>query len=156
MPRRYRIPMPPVSVASAQDLWQVKGAAGKMLRLLRIVANETDTTPATGQMLSLRGRFMPATVTDGAGGTSATIAKTDPGDAAASCTALLNNTSKATTSGTAVIDMQASFHNLAGFDHFYLTPPTIGPSESYVVELLSTVSGTVTLSGYLEVEEIGG
>lgn len=156
MPRRYRVPMPPVAVSAAQDMWQIKGATGKMVRVLRVKIGETDTTPATGQMLSVRARFLPATVTDGTGGTSATIAKTDPGDAAASFTALLNNTGKATTNGTAVIDIEDGFYNLGGWDHFWLTPPVIGPSESFVIEMLSTPSGTVTLAGYVEVEEIGG
>jgi hypothetical protein len=156
MPRRYRIPMPPVAVAAAQDLWQITGATGKMVRVMRVVLGETDTTPAAAQFFSLRGRYLPGTLTNGSGGSSAVIARTDPGDAAASLTSLLNSTTKATTTGTAAVDMEINCHSYAGLDHVYMAPPLVGPGEAYVVEMLSTVSGTVTLSGYVEVEEMGG
>lgn len=156
MPRIYKVMFEGVSVAAAQDLLQIEGAAGKMLRILRRWVKNTDTTLATAQMLELRERFLPATVSNGSGGSTPTIAKNDPGDAAASFTALANNTTKATSSGTAVVLWEGAEHIYNGFDDVHMNPPPIGPSESYVFELLSTVSGTVHLSGGVEVEETGG
>ena len=156
MPRRYRVVFEQVTVSAAQDMLQITGASGKMLRILRAWVNSTNTTLPTSQMIAIRCRTLPATVTNGSGGTTPTIQKTDIGDASASFTALANNTTKATTSGTAVINDDTGTHISAGYDNMFITPPPIGPSEAFVFELLSTVSGTVALSGGVEVEEIGG
>ena len=156
MPRTYSISFEQVSVSAAQDLVQVKGAAGKTARILRAWVGATDTTIPTGQMLSVRCRFLPATVSDGSGGSTPTPRPLDPGDAAASITALANNTSKATTSGTALTLEENGFHIFNGYDYPFPRPPVIGPSESFVFELLSTVTGTVHLSGGVLVEESGG
>ena len=158
MPRVYRVTFEGVAVTAAQDLVFVPGATGKMVRILRRWVGATDTTLPTAQMLQLRERFLPATVTAGTGGTTGiTPSKTDPGDATCSITtAGTNNTGKATTSGTAVVLNEDSCHINNGYNEYSLNPPPIGPSEGYVFELLSTVSGTVHLSGGVEFEEIGG
>jgi hypothetical protein len=156
MPRAYKVTFSGVAVTAAQDLVQITGAAGKIARIVRAWVGATDTTAPTGQQLQIRCRFLPATVTPGSGGTTPTVAKVDPGDAAASVTALANNTTKATTSGTAIVLDEQGAHIFSGYDNAFLNRPPIGPSEAFVFELLSTVSGTVHLSGGVEIEEIGG
>jgi hypothetical protein len=156
MGRRYSVTFENVAVAAAQDLFEINGAAGKMLRIIGIKWGATNTTLPTAQMLSTRARFLPATVTSGTGGAAVTPQPYDPGDAAASFTAERNNTTPATTSGTAKILHEAGNHVYAGEDYMFPTPPVIGPSESFVYELLSTPAGTLNLSGKIEVEEIGG
>ena len=145
-----------VAVTAAQDMLQITGAAGKMLRILHRWVGASDTNIVTAQAIQLRERILPATVTNGSGGSTPTIYKTDLGDAAASFTALANSTTKATTSGTAAEIYSTGVHIWNGFDEDWDSPPPVGPSEAYVFELLSTVSGTVHLSGGVEVEEIGG
>jgi hypothetical protein len=161
MGRKYKVIFSAVAVAAAQDLFEIKGAAGKMVRILRCFCGATDTTLVTAQSLSTRCRYLPATVTDGSGGTTPSFLPMDPGDAAASATALANNTTKATTNGTAVILGSRGDHIYQGVEYNFRAtpfsePPVIGPSEAFVFELLSTVSGTVHLSGELEIEEVGG
>ncbi len=156
MPRTYSITFEGVTVSAAQDLVQVIGAAGKTVKVLRQWVSCTDTTLATGQMLELRSRFLPATVTNGSGGSSPAAQALDPGDAAPSVTAKSNSTTPATTSGTAVKLEENGCHLYTGYDYWFPRPPVIGPSESFVFELLSTVSGTVHLSGGVLVEESGG
>lgn len=156
MPRRYVVTSEAVSVSAPQDLVQLKGASGKIVRILGVKCGATDTTLPTAQMMSTRCRFLPATVSDGSGGSTPTPQKVDPGDAAASCTALANNTSKATTNGTAVIVHESGWHIYAGEDYLFPDPIIVGPSESFVYELLSTVTGTVHLSTKLILEELGG
>jgi hypothetical protein len=112
-------------------------------------------------MIQLQGQFLGATVTDGTGGTAPTPAPVDPGDAAASFTAKVNNqTTQASSSGTTNTLYQNAVHIYAGDDHTYnqggVTNPVVGPSESYVLSCPSVVSGTVHLSGTIWVEEIGG
>ena len=156
MPRNYAVTFEAVSVSAAQDLIQLTGAAGKIIRPIRAWVKATNTTLPTAQMLETRCRFLPATVTPGSGGTTPAKVPLDPGDAAASFTALANNTSKATTNGTATVLDEGGDHIYSGYDNTFVVRTPIGPSEAWVFELLSTVSGTVNLSGGVIVEEIGG
>lgn len=156
MPRRYSVSFENVTVSAAQDLFQIKGAAGKMLKIIAVKLGATNTTLPTAQMLQTRGRFLPATVTDGTAGSTPTPRPLDPGDAAASFTALANNTGKATSSGTVTTLHEGGVHIYAGEDYTFPDPPCIGPSESFVYELLSTVTGTCAFSGKVIVEETGG
>lgn len=156
MPRTYSVTFEEVACTAAQDLVQIKGAAGKMLRILRQYVALTDTSPPTNQQFALRSRFLPATVSDGSGGTTPTPRPFDPGDAAASFTALANSTSKATTNGTATILEENGANSFAGYDYMFPRPPVIGPSESFVFELLAATTGTPHLSGGVVVEEMGG
>ena len=157
MPRRYNVTFDGVAVTLPQDLVTVYGAAGKMLRILRCWVGATNTTAPTDQQIQLRMRYLPVTLTNGTGGTAPTPSRTDPGDAAASFTARVNDmTTKTSSSGTVVI-VEANGANIkGGYDTMLPAPPYIGPSEAFVFELLSTVSGTVNLSGGVLVEEMGG
>lgn len=154
--RIYSVVFNEVTVSVAQDLFQIKGATGKMLRIRRVSINAAATTVPTAQGFSLRCRFLPATVTDGSGGSTPTPQPMDPGTSAASFTALANSTTKATTSGTAKILESNGCHISAGYDYQFPEPPTVGPSESFVFEMLNTPTGTVVVSGTALVEEIGG
>jgi hypothetical protein len=159
MPRRYVVTFEDVSVSAAQDLVQVKNAANNKVtvRVLRAWVGATDTALVTAQSIKTRCRILPATVTDGSAGSTPTAQKLDPGDAAATFSALANNTSKATTSGTALIVGERGDHIYSGAEHnFQSAPPIVAQGESFVFELLSTVSGTVHMSGGVEVEELGG
>lgn len=156
MPRTYVVSFHQVAVSAAQDLLQIKGAAGKTLRILEVNVGASDTNAPTSQMLSFRCRFLPATVTDGSGGSTSTPRLIDAGDAAASFTCLINNTTPATTSGTAAVLREDTCHVFNGFSYPFPRPPIVGPSESFTFELLSTVTGTVHLSGGALVEETGG
>lgn len=158
MARAYRVLFTAVTVSAAQDLVMITGATGKRMRILRWWVGCPTTTLAAAQGLSLRARFLPATVTVGSGGTTGiTPAKNDPGDATcSSTTCATNNTTPATTSGTAIVLYSNGCHLYQGDNWRPDNPPEIGPLEAFVYELLSTVSGTVTLSGGVELEECMG
>ena len=158
MARIYRAFFEDVSISVAQDMLQLKGASGKMLRLLGVGCYCTNTTLATSQSIKTRTRVLPATVTDGSGGSTPTVQKTDIGDAAASATALANNTTKATSSGTVVVVDEGGAHLYNGYEKRWTrdNAPKIGPSQAAVLELMSKVIGTVNMSGWMEFEEEGG
>jgi hypothetical protein len=156
MPRTYAVTFEEVACSAAQDLVQINGASGKMLRILRQFVSMTDPSPPTNQQFALRSRYLPATVTNGSGGSSPTPQPFDPGDAAASFTAKANSTTKATTNGTASILEENGCNSFAGYDYMFPKPPTIGPSEAFVFELLASPTGTPHLSGGVIVEEMGG
>ncbi len=126
MSRIYTVESPNVLVAAVQDLMQIKGAAGKTLKIRRISVGATNTTLVTAQSLQLRARFLPATVTDGSGGSTPTPVKSDPGDAEASFTALANDTVQATTIGTPVVLRAWGVHIFAGLD-FSFPPDALPP-----------------------------
>lgn len=156
MPRRYTASFEKVSVLAVQDLVQIIGAAGKMLRIIAFNVDCVDATAPTDQQLALRCRYLPATVTNGSGGTSPTPQPVDPGDSAAAFTAKANNTTQATTSGTASVRWEGGCNVKAGREHYFPSPPYVGPSESFTLELITTPASTITLSGYVLVEEMGG
>lgn len=157
MPRIYRVQFVNVVVAAAQDLVQITGAAGKMMRILRLVLGCTNTSLAAAQNLSLRGRYLPATLTVGSGGTTGiTPSRNDVGDAVcSSTTCATNNTTQATTNGTAIINYENGVHLYQGENFRFDNPPTVGPSTGWVFELLAAPSGTVNLSGMVEISEEG-
>lgn len=156
MGRTYSVTFENVAVSAQQDLLEIKGASGKMLRILRIWVASVDSSLPTGQMLPLRARFLPATVTDGSGGSTPTPRRLDAGDSAASFTALANNTSQASSSGTAVVVEENGQHVFSPYDYAFPRPPVVGPSEAFTFELNGAPSGTIHLSGGALVEEIGG
>lgn len=164
MPRIYEVSFENVAVSAAQDLIQITGAAGKMMFIIEVAFDVTDVTLATGQGFETRCRFLPATVSVGSGGTTGiTPSKLDQGDAAcSSSTCATNNTSQATTNGTAVKLYEGGGHLYNGFRKAWgtfqnpLTGPAIGPSEAFTFELLSATSGTVHLSGTCYFAETGG
>jgi hypothetical protein len=157
MPRTYEVTFEKVAVSAVQDLVEVIGAAGKMLRVKRQWVSCVDVSPLpAAQMLALRGSYLPATVTHGTGGSSPTPRPTDPGDTAASFTAKANSTAPATTSGTKATQEEGGGHIYSGYEKTFTAPPIIGPNESYVFELITAPSGSLTLSGGVEVEESGG
>lgn len=156
MPRRYKVTFEKVAVSAVQDLVTIFGASGKMLRIIRTWVDCVDVTAPTNQQLALRCSFVPATLGGSSGGSTPTPAKIDQGDAAASFTAHANDTTKATSSGTIVKIEENGANVFAGWDYMWPSPPPIGPSQAFVFELITAPTGTLTLSGGCEVEEIGG
>ncbi len=158
MPRTYEVTFENVAVSAAQDLVSIAGAAGKTVQIKRARVGATDTAIPTAQMLQIRCRLASATFAAGSGGAAATPRPDDLGDAAASATGRVNDTTKATTSGGFTVVEETGAHIYAGYDYTWPQgrEPLVGPSEGFVFELLSTVSGTVHLSGGLTITEMGG
>jgi len=157
--RTYDISFEGVSVSAAQDLVAVLGPTGaRVARIKRARVGCTNTSIPTAQMLEIRCRLASATFSVGSGGSTPTPRPLDIGDAAATVTAGANLTTKSTTTGSFTVIEETGVHAYAGYDYTWPADarPTIGPSEGFVFELLSTVSGTVNLSGGVTVEEVGG
>jgi hypothetical protein len=156
MSRTYSVSFEQVACSAPQDLVEIIGGSGVMLRILSVSVAMTDTSPPTNQQFAVRARRLPATVSGGSGGSSPTPQPEDGGDAAATFTAKANNTSKATTSGTASVLLEDGVNQFTGFAWVFPKPPTVGPAQAFVWELLSTPSTAIHLSGTVLVEEIGG
>jgi hypothetical protein len=162
MPRLYTVSFSNILVAAAQDMFQINGPTAGALRIRRVIIGSSNTTLPTAQMLSVQARFLPSVVTNGSGGTAPTAQKLDPGDANPNFSCFVNNTTPASTTGTAAILYDNGFHIYNGLDEPEddgtgrgLGSPVISPGEAWVFQLLSTVSGAVNLSGTCYVEAIG-
>jgi hypothetical protein len=159
MPRIYEVTFENVAVSAAQDLVGLTIAAGvRTCKIKRMRVGSTDTSIPTAQMLQIRARLASATYSVGSAGSAQTPRPVDIGDAAATFTARSNDTTKGTTSGAFTIVEETGCHIYAGYDFSYPQgrEPVFGGAEGFVFELLSTVSGTVHLSGGVTVEETGG
>ena len=157
MSRVYSVSFENIAVTAAQDLICITGASSsKITRIISCNVGATNTTLPTAQMLEIRCRLLGATVSAGTGGNSFTPIKLDQGDSAASSTGYINATGKATTSGTAYVLFEDAAHIFAGHSITFPSRPIVSNGEAFVYELLSTVSGTVNMSGSVYFEEIGG
>lgn len=160
MPRTYPVTFEEITITAAQDLFELYFGSSiyKSLKILRHWINCSDTTIPAATILPLRARILPSSVSHGSGGGSASIGKSDPGDANASFTALRNNTSPASTTGTPNIEYEDGFHIFQGCEHMYDRPPIIigGQAQSFVFELLAVPgSFSAKFSGGILVEEAG-
>jgi hypothetical protein len=157
MPREYDMPFEQILVSAAQDLCTILGPAGKAVLIKRVWVGASDTAIPTAQMLALRIRLATATLTVGSGGAAGVLKAKDQGDTAVTATGRTNDTVKATTSGAFAIIQEVGVHIYQGYDFTFPTDgrPTVLPAQGFVFELLSTVSGTVHLSGGVTIIEIG-
>jgi len=151
IPRIYQTFFENITVAAVQDLFYVKAGAsnGIALRGLSLSAGNV-TVPAE---IRLRLKRLPATVTVGSGGTAPTIAKTDSLNGTSAASAVrANDTTQATTSGTAVTLLVWQWNVLQDF----LYVPTADEerertavSEALVFDVVATPASTV-LSGWIK------
>lgn len=156
MARRYNVSFEKISVAAVQDLLSIAGASGKTCRVIEISVAAVDAAAPTNGQLALRASLLTATVTAGSGGAAVTPRPFDIGDAAASFTARRNDTTQATSSGAKTTVREDGCNIYAGYSYMFPSPPVVGPSQSFVFELITTPGATYTLSGNIVVEEMGG
>lgn len=152
--RIYTIAFQNVTVAPVQDL--LAAYAGTTMKFAVHQINLGQITGTTVANARVRIRYMPATVTSGAGGTAPTPQKTNPGDAAATLTARVNDTTQATTAGTAV-DLYDDVWNTV--NNFVWYPPIPGrspvcPLSGAIIVSLDTALSSLVCSGSMTVEEI--
>ena len=135
-----------------QDVFYIKASASNGIRIHHISLSAGGVTaPAE---IRLRLKRLPATVTVGSRGTAPTIGKVDGGDAAVQSAVRANDTTQATTSGTAVILPTWQWQVLNQFDH--LPAPedreTCAVSEAMLLDIPGAPASTV-ISGFIKWEE---
>jgi hypothetical protein len=98
--RIYKTTFENVTISAVQDIFSLKAGAANGVEIHQIDLSAGGVTaPAE---IRLRLKRLPATVTQGSGGTSPTVNAADSGDTKAStATVHANDTTQATTSGTA-------------------------------------------------------
>ena len=153
MGRFYSVTFEEVAVTAAQDLFEIVAASDSVVVIHSVsVSQSSDAGDAASEMLNLlyhRGS------TSGSSGTTPTPAPLNLGDAAFGGTTEVNNT----TQGTPGTKLRAECWNvLAG----YIWQPTpeeriyISPSGRVIIELQTAPSDSLTMSGTIIIEELGG
>jgi hypothetical protein len=158
--RAYAVTFSAVAATAQQDLFYLKPAADKAIQVewavVRNVTGVTDAGDAKEDLWRVELIYLPATVTVGSGGTSATPAPLEVNDTAASFTARVNDTTKATTSGTAVTLHADGMNNRIGFD-YYPVPEhrtVVANAAAVVLRLNTTPNASNTLNGTIYVREL--
>lgn len=147
--RAYSVEFAGVSVSAVQDLLAVYCGSSMAIECQGFVIGQITGTTIQNLKISLK--RLPATVTAGSGGTTPTPQKLERGDAAATATAHANDTTQATTSGTAAVLHADVFNTINGYQFFF--PPALVPdfglSEACVLSLDTAPGSALTMNGTL-------
>ena len=153
MGRMYSATFEEVAVTAVQDLFEVVAAADSVVVVHGlIISQSTDAGDTESEQLNV---LIHRGSTSGSGGTTVTPAPMNLGDAAFGGTVEANNTTQAT-EGT-ILHAEA-FNVMAGLAIWWTpeTRPVISPSGRLIVELQTTPADSLTMSGTIYLEEIGG
>lgn len=144
-----------VSVSAIQDLLSIKAGSANGVEVHYVSLTATgQTTPSE---FDIQVKRLPATVTAGSGGSAPTMAAVDDGDTkSATATVRANDTTQATTSGTAVTCESEYWNVLLPYNHMP------APEDRYVLQAseelvwaLSTAPGSATtLAGTIKWREL--
>lgn len=153
MGRRYSAVFDGVAVTAVQDFFRVSAPSDAIVVIHSVsISQGSDAGDAESEMLRM---IMHRGSTDGGGGSTPTPSPLNSGDAAFGGTVGANNTTQSTDG--AVLRAE-SFNVLAGY-LWQPTPeerPVVSPSGRFVVALETAPTDSLTMSGTIIFEEVGG
>lgn len=142
-------------ITAQQDFFEINAASTKVVKIHEIHLSQlTDVQDAQEEMLLVL--MKSGATTSGSGGTAPTAVPLEIGDAAYGGTAEVNNTTKASV-GTIVTHAAWHWNVRIPFDVIF-TPEArkpLAPSGRLTVELATTPADSITMGGYMVIEEIG-
>lgn len=154
----YRAAFSAVAVTAAQDFFEVTAPADAAIVIHSVkLSQSTDAGDAEAEMLEVELHRREGAFTSGSGGSSITPEPRNTGGAAAGATVEANNTTEATGGTLAVLEAEA-FNVQIG----YLFQPTpeerivVSPTDAFIVNLPTAPADSITVSGVVVFEEIGG
>lgn len=153
--RLYTVAFAGVAVTAQQDFFELVAPSTGILLVHELgLSQSTEVGDAMEEGLSIL--LKSGATTSGSGGSAGTLVPIDFGDAAAGATAETNNTTKANT-GTIVTHEAHNWNIRVPFQRIWTpeTRPIIRASRRYTVELATTPADSITVSGYMIVEEVG-
>lgn len=154
--RLYTIQFNAVAVTAQQDLFEIAVSSTRIIRLHELGLSQVSEV-GDAQEEGLAILMKSGQTTTGSGGSAPTPVPLDFGDAAAATTAVaVNNTTKAT-AGTIVTHYAWNWNLRVPFQYIW-TPesrPIMRASRRMTIELATTPADSITLSGYMVVEELG-
>lgn len=153
--RIYTVSFQNVTLSAVQDLIMVKAGASNPIALLSVNIGQITGTAVANQRIRIQ--MIPATITNGSGGSAATITKWIASDAASNATGRINDTVQATSTNT-IVDLWDDTWNII---NGYLWVPAI-PSRPPVIAVsaavrvsLDTAPSSVVTNMTLTFEELG-
>lgn len=158
--RGYAVEFHAVTISAQQTLFYIKPAADKICVIehisLGVAGVQANSGDAKEELLDIELIYLPATVTAGSGGNSMTPNPKAVNDAAAGFTARINDTTKATTSGTAVNRLSDAWNTR--IPYIWLPPPEdrdiVANAAAIILNLNSTPSASLTCNGTMSVREL--
>lgn len=158
--RAYATEFHNVGITAQQDLFYIKPAADKICAIeavyLSNVGGAADAGDTQEELWRVEMIRLPATVTVGSGGNSMTANPLSTNDTAAGFTGRINDTTVATTSGTA-LNVHSDGWNVR-IPYVYLPPPEhrvlVANAQAIVFRLVSTPADSVTCNGTMIVREL--
>lgn len=153
MGRMYAASFELVAATAAQDLFEINAPADAVVVVHGFwLSQSSDVGDAASEMLNI---LMHRGSTSGSGGSTPTAAPLEVGTPAFGGTVEANNTTQST-EGTILGSWD--WHIAAGLQVIF-TPemrPVISPSGRLIIEMQSTPADSLTVSGTVVFEEIGG
>lgn len=153
MARQYAVTFTAVAISAAQDVFEITPADDKPCRIISCrLGQYSDVGDAASENLSVQ--VIRGYTASGSGGSSATPVPLDPGDAAASFTAEVNNTTVANT-GTAVTLHSDVWNTQAGYAENFPenVQPGVSQANTTLVVRITAPADAITSNGTLIVEE---
>jgi hypothetical protein len=152
--RVYTMTWGNTSVSAVQDLLALYMGSGGAAEVHEFVLGQVTGTTVANLRFSFK--RLPSTVTSGSAGSAGTINKARSGDAAATVTGRINDTTQATTSGTAVNLREDVWNVVNGYQ--YLPAPedreAANPSEALVVSLDQAPGSGITTNAGIKFAEL--
>ena len=152
--RTYTIPFRAVSISAAQDLCAAYAGASMAIEVVSITLGQVTQTSVEECQISIK--RLPATVSTGSGGSSTTPVVDADSDAGSTFTARINDTSQATTSGTAVYPHTDVWNEVNGYQWIFpeKARPSCKPGEALIFSLDSAPAAARTCNGSMKIKEL--
>lgn len=153
MGRMYSAVFEEVAVTTAQDLFEINAPSDASVIVHSLhISQSSDAGDAASEQLNV---LIHRGSTSGSGGGTPTPAPLQAGDAAFGGTVETNNTTQGT-EGTQI--HSEAFNVMAGLVIVWTpeTRPVISPSGRLIIELQTAPADSLTMSGTVYFEEIGG
>lgn len=155
MGRVYEASFNEVSVSAVQDLFMLQTTSGMACKILEVAFDQKSTSTLAFYGLVFR-RFS-GSYAAGSGGSSATINKHNFGDAGATCTVGVNETTPTAISSGAQANIRNDVFNIInGYEYFWPQDKEIimAPSQAFCVYLEDAPGSAINISGALVFEEL--
>lgn len=156
MSRIYTAVFNNVAITAIQDLFEIVAPADAVVMIHDIhLSQNTDVGDAAEEVLRIE--LTSGHATSGSGGSAPTAIPRELGDAAFGGTVEVNNTTQAS-AGTIVTHYVWNWNIRVGFDKIFTpeTRPVLSPSRRACLELPVAPADSVTMSGSITFEELGG
>lgn len=153
MGRMYSASFEEVAVTVVQDLFEINAPADSVVSVHSLsISQSSDAGDSQSEQLNV---LIHRGSTSGSGGSTPTASPLEVGDAAFGGTVEANNTTQST-EGT-ILHSQC-FNVMAGLEIVWTpeTRPKISPSGRLIIELQTVPADSLTMSGTVYFEEIGG